>query len=329
MISLNTDEKRNLQFEVTIQGIDHKELQGALTFEVASVKYGFPVKILSDHISVTVPPLDDIIKKGLRDGKVIECNLDIFGNGFYLNPWSGKFKIKTPVRMEAKMRYSDDIISESPSNDDVDSNEKSITATLKEFDDNSKEEVIYEKPDNRTGKLSMDEIDRDDLLKELFSKVESKLFQKIDNSNFKKEQTESLIKDIKETPKDKVQALVESKLNKINNVVDNFLKSSNKKQIVEKKKPVRSTKRTSSLLEDYGKTLVKKKPVQQTEVDSNNPITLMESFGMKNPKIQKMMLDRAKNMGGDDVISTLKHMLNLKTQTQYGQYVQNKAENVS
>ena len=112
MISLNTDEKRNLQFEVTIQGIDHKELQGALTFEIESVKYGFPVKILGDHISVEVPPLDNIVKTGLRDNEVVECTLDIFGNGFYLNPWSGKFKLKTPVRMEAKMRYEDDIISE-------------------------------------------------------------------------------------------------------------------------------------------------------------------------------------------------------------------------
>jgi len=228
MISLNTDEKRNLQFEVSIQGIDHKELNGAITFEIANVKYGFPVKILADHISAEVPPLDEIVKNGMKDGDIVECKLDVYGNGFYLNPWSGQFKLKTPVRMEARMS----VIEDAPDIPRPKNSQKKMVATLKEesvnesIDDSTddfEEQVLYEKEDPRKEKLSIDEFERDELLKELFNKVESKLFSKLGNNETIKERKDKAVKNFKSIPKDKTQNLVESKLNQMNNVVDQFL----------------------------------------------------------------------------------------------------------
>ncbi len=353
MISLSTDEKRNLQFDVTIEGIDYKKLKGTLTFEVENVMYGFPVRIIADHIDVEVPPLGNIIKKGLKDDSIIECKLDIFGNGFYLNPWNGKFKLKTPVRMEARMNMMDDVPYDVPYDDpkpQVHDSEKSIVATLK--DQNQK--VIEEKYepvaeyDDRKDVLSKDVIDRDDLLNELFKKVEKHLLNNKVNDvpNLIKNKTTELIHDVKQNIPNKNEktshSVLESKLNKMNNVVEKFLKNTNSpvrklkntKSIKEQiNKSSHKSSHKSSLLDDYGTSL--KKQVKKIQVfneqDNGDPITLMESFGMRNPKIQNMMIEKAKGMGSDDnVYGTLKNMLSSqRMETPFESYIKNKAENVS
>ncbi len=102
MLKLNTDEIKNLQFEVSIQGINYDELQGSLKFMIEDIEYGIPVKIQKDLVSVEVPPLQEIVARGMEQGSIVECKLDIFGNGFYLNPWGGQFELQTPVKVEAK-----------------------------------------------------------------------------------------------------------------------------------------------------------------------------------------------------------------------------------
>jgi len=104
-----------MQFDIAVHGIDYNVLQGSLKFMIEGVEYGFPVNVLKDEIAVDVPALDEIIKRGLIDGSEVECKLDIFGEGFYMSPWEGQFKLLTPARVEATMVYSDSSRGSKPS----------------------------------------------------------------------------------------------------------------------------------------------------------------------------------------------------------------------
>lgn len=296
MLKLNTDEKRNLQFEVNIQGINYDELSGSLKFIIEDVHYGFPVKILSDNISVEVPPLDDVVKKGMKDGDIIECKLDIYGNGFFLNPWQGKFQLKTPVKMEAKIRYSDDIITETPK--PKKKKEKIVTATLKEqveeLDEDLKAEtedgiktVLREEPKEKT----LDEIDKEVVL--------NKLFKKVSKYSTPKKTAVAEQKFPKPTS---------NRVRKIESIVDSILGG--------KKTVIKEQKRT-----------VKK----EVKIVPNDPVSLMESYGMKNKKTQARMIEKAKSIGGDDessIFSTLQKLLGPTNQTSiFEQYMRtNKQE---
>ena len=92
VMKLKTNEAKSMQFDIAVHGIDYNVLQGSLKFMIEGVEYGFPVNVLKDEISVDVPALDEVIKRGLIDGSEVECKLDIFGEGFYMSPWQGQFR---------------------------------------------------------------------------------------------------------------------------------------------------------------------------------------------------------------------------------------------
>jgi len=102
MLKINIDESKTMQFDVHMQGIDHTQLEGRLKFVVEGVEYGFSAKVLADHVSVVIPPLNSIIKKKLSEGDQIEGKLDVYGNGFHVNPWKGKFQLERAVKVEVK-----------------------------------------------------------------------------------------------------------------------------------------------------------------------------------------------------------------------------------
>ncbi len=277
MLKLNTDEKRTLQFEVSIQGIDYKELTGSLKFIIEDVEYGFPVKILADHIEVDVPPLDDIVLKGLVDDSVAECKLDIFGNGFYLNPWTGNFKLKTPVKMEAKMRYAEDIVSYEPPEEPVKENtpiEKSIQATLKEDTTDGKE-------------LTKENLTKEELLETLFERLNEQPQYVKPTTGKSKPKTVS-----KSKRKTLVEQKVQQKINKMGNLVERFLSPTTAAPKPKKKVVKRQT------------TI----PVENI----SDPVALMESLGLKNKKMQKTLMERAEVLSGSDnesIVRALKQML--------------------
>lgn len=300
MLKLNTDEKRSLQFEVSIQGIDYKELTGSLKFVVEDVEYGFPVTILSDHIAVEVPPLDDIIIKGLQDNVVAECRLDIFGNGFYLNPWSGQFTLKTPVKMEAKMRYSEDVEQVEPL---IESKPKKIKKVMKAT---LKEEAI--EPKEKPKALDEDnqlDLDRDEMLEILFERLKPDDFKRPTQTTKKPVKKKPAPKR-KQTKQQLVEAKVNSKRDRIGSIVDNLLeRKTGSSKPVRKKRPPK-----------------KRKEINIENI--NNPVALMESLGLRNSRVQKIMLERAETMGGSDnesLLRTLKQMLtNQRPMTSFEQF---------
>jgi len=149
VMKLKTNEAKSMQFDITVHGVDYSVLRGSLKFMIEGVEYGFPVDIRKDEIAVEVPALDEVIKRGLVDGNEVECKLDVFGDGFYMSPWEGEFKLITPARVEARMVYSDSSRGSGPSikikNSSMDSSEPTIVKeekTSDKVDDEPKETEI-------------------------------------------------------------------------------------------------------------------------------------------------------------------------------------------
>ncbi len=341
MLTLNTDENRSLQFEVTLQGIDHKKLNGSLKFVVEGVEYGFPVELLSDHISVEVPPLDDIIKMGLKEGEIIDCKLDVFGEGFYLNPWKGQFKLKTPVRMEARMTADDGVLAYKPEPFDKVTAEKkiakSLTVTLKdengvqekhigeqneddpledektepeitpvkqsekEAQDDADEEMKSNKRD-RSKRESSNMINKEEILEMLQTILERKESKKISKPLKRKKVRESKAKEVSQSlpGRKKKMVSVTSKTGKTYMVTE---ATAAKLEQLSKRKPPKKKVKVAS-----------KKVVN---IDETDPRRLMESVGMKNANIQKIMMEKAEELGGDEPsaqIEALKRLLGLNKQ---------------
>jgi len=313
MLKLNTDEIRNLQFEVSIQGINYDELQGSLKFIIEDVEYGIPVKIQRDLVSVEVPPLEEIVARGMKNGDIVECKLDIFGNGFYINPWGGQFELQTPVKVESK-RF----------NIDTKQPDKKIIAELK-----STPSVL----------------DKESILEMLFEKLEEKGFKTTLTEN---DENISLVKNkvnnppIKLTRKQLVEQKIKSKFNKVDALIKKV------KSLTETKKVIRNTKtiiepvkESRSNIVDTGmgsvldkvqqlKNKSSKSSIQPSNieskiiVDQDDPIVLMESVGMKNPKIQQTMINKAIEIGGDgnkSITKTLKQLLGIEKPVGYEQYM--------
>ncbi len=322
MLKLNTDEIKNLQFEVVIQGIDYDELTGSLKFMIEDVEYGIPVKIQKDLVSVEVPPLEEIVAKGMKDGDVVECKLDIFGNGFYLNPWDGQFELKTPIKMETTQVKVDN---------DPRSKTKRIQATLKE-------EKIEEENEQKTS------LDKEAILEMLFERLAEQGFdlkkrkqeQQLESPtkrypNIKRKPAKAKRKVVveKKAPKKLTrQQLVERKIKSKFNGIDNLIKKVNR--LTESKKVIKNQK--SNLLNenisDYDiikkvNDLKKDKNEQKMNLDPDDPIVLMESLGMRNPVIQQKMINKAEELGGDGnkaVTRTLKRLLGVEQNDPFAQY---------
>ncbi len=103
ILELNNLEEKSLVFNVQIQGIESEQLTGALRLLVDGIEYGFPVEFDGDEIYVKIPPINEVIKRNLKNGDIIEGRLDVIGNGMYMHPWSGEFQVSTPVQVEAKL----------------------------------------------------------------------------------------------------------------------------------------------------------------------------------------------------------------------------------
>jgi len=299
MMKLNTDEKRSLQFDVRIEGIDYKELQGSVKFNIDDVEYGFPVKILEDHIAAEVPPLDEIVKKGLENGKEVECKLEVFGDGFYLKPWDGAFKLATPVRVEAKMR-ADDRPAISETKEDKKDPVKSITATLIEEDEVQPAPVSEEVTDA-----------------DLMDRLKTLLFEKKD------EPKKVVPKMVPPPPEDEViidpkeKKVVESPQDKVRKRIEEKVALQLKKKGIVNQELVRKV--ADKVIKESANVKPKKKAkkVQEIKTDSKpaDVYEFMASKGMTSKKSQKSLIEIATKMGGDDeaaIFNTVEKLLSFE-----------------
>jgi len=103
MIKLDVAKKKDLNFEVKVDGIDNKDLSGAIRLELDGIEYGFPVEILAEGIKVSIPPLKSVVGRPIKEGEKIKAKLEMNGNGYYIKPWDEEFIVKNEVTVEAKL----------------------------------------------------------------------------------------------------------------------------------------------------------------------------------------------------------------------------------
>jgi len=250
MLKINPDDKRRLKFEVNIQGIDYQKLKGALRFNVNEIEYGFPVEVSEGSIVVDIPPLGNVIKN-LMDNQEIDANLQVFGEGFFLQPWIGKFEVDIPVKVEATIMDDNDseLINES----------KKAKVQVKSIEEDK--EVLHEPVEDEDNIQSIKVIKKES--KNPIKKVIKK----------KKKLKESEMTELYE---DLISKKVNSKLNKIRRNISESMKTNktSSKKIVKKKiikkspliKPKVITQESlHQLLESVG---IKNKRVQNSLIEN-------------------------------------------------------------
>lgn len=338
MLKLNTDEIKNLQFEVSIQGINYDELHGSLKFMIEDVEYGIPVKIQKDLVSVEVPPLQEIVAKGMKQGDVVECKLDIFGNGFYINPWGGQFELQTPIKVEAKQLG---VTTKVP--DKKVAAKLSKVASKEELNNEAILEMLFQKLEEKGFTIPNNEI----LENEIQPDIPVDPITPIKKTKTKKAVVESTnAQPRKLTKKELVEQKIKSKFSHVNSLIKNVKSLTEGKKVI--RNPITQPSVSNELIGDVqvedqsimdklhqlknkgSSTSMPSAAEQVITVDHDDPIFLMESVGMKNPKVQEVMLEKAKELGGDGSKSlavTLKQLLGITEATNpYDQYMNLKAK---
>ncbi len=228
MLKLDVRSKRTLTFDVEIEGVDYTALTSSLRFNIDTIEYGFSGEVTSGKIEIVIPPLNEVIKRPLKNEEIVKCKLEVFGDGFYLMPWEGEFEIESPVNVKVKLKENKP--------------KPKVTAKISEV-----------KLVDKKGKLIPDKIDKKTIKKLVKQKVKQKL-----------------------------------------------LKS---RKILEKKRKEKPQQKRKSL------PIPIKKEMNKKEIKSTEDLyTLMESMGMKNKKIQNIMLEKAKEKSGDDLQSTFENL---------------------
>lgn len=281
MLKINPEDKRKLKFEVGIQGIDYKLLKGALRFNVDEIEYGFPVEVSKESISVDIPPLGNIIKT-LSDRQEINASLQVFGEGFFLEPWIGKFEVEIPIKVEAKIMddYDKEIVTE----------KKEAKVQVKSIEE--EKEILHEPVDDEDADAEIEEI------------KESKKKTILTKKNLKKKAKSIKESDMTELYEDLISNKVKSKMDKIRKLVRENVKSK-----------INKPKSSSNNISKKKKVIKENKMISRPKnITKQSLHSLLESVGIKSKRIKDGLIEKAEMMSGDieDTYNTLERMVSRK-----------------
>ena len=113
-MKIKTNQSKELIFETQIRGITKDKLEGEFKVKIDNVNYGFSVEIKEKEIIAKIPPLEEIIKRDLKDGEKVDTTLDIIGDGFHIGRWTGNLQIEKPVEFTMKIKEEKIIEEEKP-----------------------------------------------------------------------------------------------------------------------------------------------------------------------------------------------------------------------
>jgi len=309
-MNLDVTKSKFFQFNITIDGIDHKTLDGKLEFIYENISYGFPVKILKNKVEIEIPPLQSIIKKHISENDSIICSLNIDGDELHIQPWKNELDI---IRNE-----SDNLII---TNANLTKNKKS------KYDKIMKEDQEFLEKLNQNNDMDVTDI-----------------------SIFEKEKLETIclesdcvtpIKKINKTIQFDKKIFLKQAMIEENNAVENGFsfeessKNDNKEQkelrlkirniiqegYIKKLKTKTNTSTVQQLTE-----VIKVKNIQEVEkieeIDFSNLkddainkkviVMMMESVGMTTEKTQNKMIEHAKDKGAKseiEIYDTIKGMI--------------------
>lgn len=140
MITLNRNESKSISFDISVQGVEARDLKGSLRMNLGNVECGFPIKIVNESIQVTIPSLRTLLKENIEGP--IPAKLEIVAGDTYIVPWEDTIKIESPVVVEAKVK---DIKKEKPT----------LNIGVKKIEEKIEEpkKTVEAKPKSRFGKM--------------------------------------------------------------------------------------------------------------------------------------------------------------------------------
>jgi len=329
MESLDVSKPKTLQFDVSIGGIDHTKLTGQFQVTFNEVVLTFPVEIREAKMLTEIPAIQSILKDSIPVGSKVDCNLLIFGEGYYWNPWSSSYEASTSVYVESvrekPQRHKKSLLDEDkalfdqfniPDSDSKGSegyiDQSSKTKPMEANDNNGLaidgEQAVSSSPlDFPTYRQIADpSLDRSPVCRTL-NKTDKKqiMAQEIDAVRNGKPLSETNKNDdivalkFRTRVRDKLlEAIKESK-------------NESKKVVVNKQKTIKESiedKQTQMILNDHVSN-----DIDNGEINESDVINLMISHGMTKSTSQQRMIESA--TGGSDkiiwpaVYSTINNML--------------------
>jgi len=112
MINMNINEIKKLKFGIAVSGVQTRDLAGTMRILIDGVEYGFPTSVLDDKILVEIPPLNDVVKAGLKEGRALQAKLDIVVGDTALTPWADTVKLIMPITVEAVISEEENVKAE-------------------------------------------------------------------------------------------------------------------------------------------------------------------------------------------------------------------------
>ena len=104
MIKLNINEKKKLQFDVSVSGIMAQDLRGSMKIVMENIQYAFPITMVEGKVVVEIPALNNYIKpESVTNEKMVSAKLEIIADSNYIVPWEDQVMIESPVKVEAVM----------------------------------------------------------------------------------------------------------------------------------------------------------------------------------------------------------------------------------
>lgn len=288
MLKLDTNNKKKLKFDVQISGIDSNLLEGALRLVIEGVEYGFPAKFSSNSIEVEVPPLTTVVKE-IKDDTVANARLDVYGNGYYINPWKQDILVKKTIKVEATMHQ--EVEKSTPGMMETSMPEISCSVVMEEVTD--EQVAALPSVSSAAGALQQGAYETP-TVKEPVLKKKTGRGEEVETDELR----------------------TNAVLQKVKDKLDNM-------KILEKKKPTSENKKPSPPIQKKPVKESKKPEKKQKVIEpTSESITSKEDIyrymaqrGMKNDRIQKMLFERAEDMTGDSdniqgIFETVQKMLN-------------------
>lgn len=279
MLRLSANEEKELTFEVQIDGVsDFDKVESFFRIVLEGIEYGFPCKVTKESITVSVPPLNKVMAKRIREGEEVDIKLEVVVDGLNLIPWRDRAKLSNPLVIEAKIK--DDKFTAKPkfATTLVSEGGQKQKVIVKEQEVEPKEEISENFIDQIVSKLH-------NLLKPEKVKEQDEIPPMKDEDKEEKEGKPTSERKEKIVNKKDVENL-------LNETINNF-------KLNETRKPKKNKK--SLTLQEFKKNL--------TEDDIYK---YMERAGTKNPKIQKIVYEQALEVSKSaEPIEILKHVINI------------------
>jgi hypothetical protein len=261
MLKINTTQPKELTFEVQIGGVvDYDQVTSFFRIVIEDIEYGFPCKVMRDSIKVTLPPLNKVIGKRIKEGDEANIKLEVIADGHFLAPWQDRAKLSNPLVIEAKIKDTSFV-------------KKPILETkLISEDGGAKQTAILEEK----------EIDlSEDLVNKLIPKLRElmKIKEQDEKSELSDDSDESEEKEIEEKCKPKTEQRKTVSKKSIERVLTDTI---NKLNLAENSSTKEKKKKKVLTVEEFKRNLTKE-----------DVYKYMTNSGTKNAKIQDIIYEQA------------------------------------